>query len=145
MKKTAVFVLSILLVFSFCKKSSTDDNGSREDEISKVKVILKDAETGDLMAGYPVEVSARVKHILSWSGEDNPFAERMFIETETETQVTNQYGYVLFVYEDKLIPDDDAIFITHITVWDRQNNTIYDEDMEVPVANLETKEITIEL
>ncbi|MFC1726485.1 hypothetical protein ACFL4T_12760 [candidate division KSB1 bacterium] len=143
MKKTAVFILSLLLVFAFCKKSST--NNEPEEEISKVKIILQDAETGDLMQGYPIEVSARVKHIVSWSGEDNPFAERMFIETETETQVTNQYGYVLFVYEDKLIPDDEAIFITHITIWDRQNNTLYDEDMEVSVANLETKEIIIEL
>lgn len=143
MKKFAYLLLSLLIVFSFCKKDSTD-NGD-EEEISWVKVIVKDAGTGDVLQGYLVEVSALVKHILTWSGEDNPEAERMFTETETETLVTNQYGYVEFTYRDKIIPDHDAFFVTRITVRDRHNTIVYDEEMEIAISDGERKEFIIEI
>lgn len=143
MKKFAFLLLSLIIVFSFCKKDSTD-NGD-EEEVSWVKIYVKEAGTGDVLQGYIVEVSALVKHILSWSGEDNPDAERMFTETETETLVTNQYGYIEITYREKIIPDYNAFFVTRITVKDRHNTIVYDEEMEISVANGEKREFIIEI
>jgi len=145
MKKLTVLILSFILVFAFCKKNSTSDNGSQKEEISKVKVIVQDSETSDPLAAYDVEIEARVKHYISWSGEGMPDADRYSITTETNSGITNQYGYIIFVYEDKMIPDEKRIVVTKITVRNRQMDKVYEEEMEVGVPNGTTKEFIIEV
>ncbi|MFC1725172.1 hypothetical protein ACFL4T_06070 [candidate division KSB1 bacterium] len=123
-----VLVLSLVLIFAFCSKKSSDPG---EEDIIKIEILVK--ENGSPVQNIYVIIDAQVEETVKQIDTGNINADTVtgYESTQTDQVLTNQYGKSNFSYKNKSLPDLGGIKITKVTI--KRMNTVLIEDDELRI------------
>lgn len=124
MRKNFILILSIFLLFGFCKKSGTESESAEDDITIEITVL----ENGTPKAGIYVIVYALVKQYTMSRVEGSQTQGDFYTTTQENTVLTNVYGKSIFKYHDMSVPDRSGIVVEKIEL--KYMNNIVLEDPE---------------
>jgi len=122
MKKLLISLISVLLIFTFCGKNSTDSNN--EEDIIKLEILVKENDTPQ--ENLFIEVTATVQESVKNRAEGDEVIS--YPTTVVNNETTNSYGKAIFTYENKSLPNDGGIYIEKVVI--KRINTVLITDEE---------------
>jgi len=140
MKKTLTFLLSLVLVFSFCSKNGSSSNGEEENTVTFEVVVKKN---GQPAKNIFVITTAKVwKSVIN---RDSGMHTDAGVVAEEEQKTTNIYGKVKYVYKGVSIPDIEGIIIDKVVLKEFSTEVkVDDEDKTIKNGKNLTVEYEIE-